>query len=199
MSDPQRTQLSALVDDVYENFVTAVATARGKGEDDVRAMLDAGTFDMRDFEAGGWVDGCKYADQVVDDLLARTGRPPRDPDTGALSEPLRVVGLKRYSRVSPSAFGLGGRGPRVAVVRAGGAIVGGGGSGTSTASVITATPLIKTLNALADDKRVAAVVLRADSPGGDALASDLVWRAATRLAARKPLVASMGDVAASRG
>lgn len=110
--------------------------------------------------------------------------------------------LKKYARVSPSAFGLAGAwgAPRIAVVRASGAITGGGGGGGgSSSNGITPGPLVSLLNALADDKRIAAVVLRIDSPGGDALASDLIWRAARRLAARKVLVASMGDLAASGG
>ncbi len=80
-----------------------------------------------------------------------------------------------------------------------GAIVGGEGGIGGTGSVITAGAFIKQLRSLAKDKSVKAVVLRVDSPGGDALASDLMWREIRQLAAKKPVVASMGDVAASGG
>ena len=103
------------------------------------------------------------------------------------------VGLGKYRKVSPRAFGLVGR-RRIAVIRATGAIVGGGGLGGAT---ISAGPLIEQLQRAGKDKRVAGVVLRIDSPGGDALASDLLWRAVRELGDRKPVVASMGDVAAS--
>ena len=110
--------------------------------------------------------------------------------------PLRTVGLKKYAFVSPTAFGLVTSKKRIAVVRASGAIVGGSAGGDGQ---ITAGPLCKTLELLGKDPRVAAVVIRVDSPGGDALASDLVWRAVRALSALKPVVASMGDVAASGG
>lgn len=77
--------------------------------------------------------------------------------------------------------------------------MGGEGAAGSTGSVITAQGLIKQLRALAKDKSVAAVVLRIDSGGGDALASDLMWREIKQLAQKKPIIASMGDVAASGG
>ena len=80
-----------------------------------------------------------------------------------------------------------------------GIIVGGAGAAGSTGSVITAGALIKQLQSLAKNKAVAAVVLRIDSGGGDALASDLMWREIKKLSDMKPVVASMGDVAASGG
>ena len=80
-----------------------------------------------------------------------------------------------------------------------GAIVGGEGGVGGTGSVITAGAFIKQLQSLAKNKGVKAVVLRVDSPGGDALASDLMWREIRKLAEKKPVVASMGDVAASGG
>ena len=80
-----------------------------------------------------------------------------------------------------------------------GAIVGGEGGIGGTGSVITAGAFIKQLRSLGKKKSVQAVVLRVDSPGGDALASDLMWREIRKLAEKKPVVASMGDVAASGG
>lgn len=102
--------------------------------------------------------------------------------------PLRTVELKKYSFVSPTAFGLVTSKKRIAVVRASGAIVGGSAGGDGQ---ITAGPLCKTLELLGKDPRISAVVIRVDSPGGDALASDLVWRAVRNLSAKKPVVASM--------
>ena len=103
-------------------------------------------------------------------------------------EPLRTVDLKKYAFVSPTAFGLVTSKKRIAVVRASGAIVGGSAGGDGQ---ITAAPLCKTLELLGKDPRVSAVVIRVDSPGGDALASDLVWRAVRTLSAKKPVVASL--------
>lgn len=77
--------------------------------------------------------------------------------------------------------------------------MGGDGAAGSSGSVITAGAFIKQLRSLAKNKSVEAVVLRVDSPGGDALASDLMWREIRKLAEKKPVIASMGDVAASGG
>ncbi len=82
------------------------------------------------------------------------------------------MSLAKYAKVSPSAFGLNGK-KRIAVLRTSGAIL--GRSSGATSSAITPDGVVPQLRALAKDKNVAAVVLRVDSPGGDALASDLMW------------------------
>jgi protease IV len=198
MAPAQREALGAIVDDVYAHFTAEIAARRGLSVPAVVAALDAAHTEPAALLGAGLVDGAKYEDEVVEEMRVLTGLDPAEEaiEAGKAPRPLRAVPLRKYTAVSRTAFGLdGGWGaPRVAVVRASGAITG-GGSGNG----ITPGPLVRTLNALAADKRVAAVVLRVDSPGGDALASDLIWRAARRLAARKPLVASMGDVAASGG
>ena len=73
MSEPQREQLTALLDDIYTSFVDAVAKGRGKSHEDVIAMLDKGIYDMEEFQSGGWVTGLKYSDEITDDLKKRTG------------------------------------------------------------------------------------------------------------------------------
>eukprot|EP00891_Asterochloris_glomerata_P006294 jgi/Astpho2/6294/Aster-08346 len=188
MSEPQREQLTALLDDVYEGFTETVAADRGKTAQEVEALIDAGVYDMETLAKEKWVTGLKYNDEVIDMLKERTG---------GKKDKVRSVGLKRYAKVSPSAFaGLMG-GKVIAVVRAAGAIVGGGGGPLS--SVIIADKVIKQLRKLEKSKNIVAVVLRVDSGGGDALASDLMWREIRQLSKSKPVIASMGDVAASGG
>ncbi|KAL3146137.1 hypothetical protein ABBQ38_015479 [Trebouxia sp. C0009 RCD-2024] len=189
MSEPQREQLTALLEDIYEGFTTTIAHDRKKTVEEVEAMLNEGIFDMQKYVDGGWITGLRYEDEVMDDLKKRTG---------GKKDKLRSVTLKKYAKVSPGAFGLRGR-KTIAIVRSSGAIVGGDGAAGSSGSVITAGSFIKQLRALAKNKGVEAVVLRVDSPGGDALASDLMWREIRKLAEKKPVVASMGDVAASGG
>lgn len=189
MSEPQREQLTALLEDIYEGFTATIAKDRNKTIEEVEAMLNEGIFDMQKFVDGGWITALKYEDEVMDDLKTRTG---------GKKDKLRSVSLKKYSKTSLSAFGLTGR-KTIAIVRSSGAIVGGEGGVGGTGSVITAGAFIKQLQSLAKNKGVKAVVLRVDSPGGDALASDLMWREIRKLAEKKPVVASMGDVAASGG
>lgn len=198
MSEAQREALGAIVDDVFEHFVSTIASRRGISVDATKAALDAAHTEVGDLVKAGLVDGAQYEDEVVEELRLLTGL---EPEAAALAEgkrakPLRAVPLRKYAWVSPGAFGLKGgmRAPKIVVVRASGAITGG-----SSSNGITPASLVGLLNVLAEEKRVKAVVLRIDSPGGDALASDIIWRAARRLAARKPLVCSMGDVAASGG
>ena len=184
MSEAQREQLGALLDDIYEDFTNGIATARKKTPEEVQELLDSGMYKMEEFLSGGWVDGLMYEDQVNDIVKERTG---------GKEDELRCVGLRKYAKVGRSAFNLDG-GKTIAVVRTSGAISGGtGGNG------ITAGAVIAQLRALKKNKRIAAVVLRVDSPGGDALASDLMWREIQKLSEEKPVIASMADVAASGG
>lgn len=184
MSEPQKEQLGALLDDIYGDFVDGIAVSRKKTREEVDELLDSGMYKMEEFLSGGWVDGLLYEDQVNDLVKERTG---------GKDDELRAVGLRKYSKVGRSAFNLDG-GKTIAVVRTSGAITGGSGS-----SGITSGAVIAQLRALKKNKRIAAVVLRVDSPGGDALASDLMWREIQKLSEEKPVIASMADVAASGG
>ncbi|MEW5297773.1 MAG: hypothetical protein WDW36_000957 [Sanguina aurantia] len=186
MSEAQREQLTALLDGIYREWVGAVAAARGKTQSEVETMLNKGIFDVAELVAGGWLTGLKYEDEVIDDLKVRTG---------GKDDQVRKVTLQRYQKVSPSVFGLTGK-KKVVVLRTSGAIV---GKASGTGSSIVPDDLIPQLRTLAKDKNVAAIVLRVDSPGGDALASDLMWREIRKLAAEKPVICSMADVAASGG
>lgn len=187
MSDAQREQLSTLLDDIYDDFLETIAKARHKTKEEVKELLDRGVFDMETFYKENWIDGLKYEDEINDLVCCQTK---------GKEDELRVVGLKKYSRVNRSAFGIDGGNKTIAVVRASGAIVGGGGG---SSGAITAGAIISQLRAIKKNKRIAAVVLRIDSPGGDALASDLMWREIKKLSETKPVIASMSDVAASGG
>ncbi|KAL6747559.1 peptidase family S49-domain-containing protein [Haematococcus lacustris] len=189
MSEAQREQLGALLEDTYDEFVRTVALARGKSEQEVKDLLDSGLFDTAKFAEAGWLDGLKYEDELIEDLKQRT-TPDAKPE-----KPLRKIGIRKIASVNPSAYGLRGK-KRVVVLRTAGAIV---GRSTGTGATITPDSLIPVLRSLAKDKGVAAVVLRVDSPGGDALASDLMWREIKKLGEKKPVIASMADVAASGG
>ncbi|GLC74286.1 hypothetical protein PLESTF_001485100 [Pleodorina starrii] len=203
MAPEQREQLSAIQSDVVEEFLRQVSTARGKTREEVVAFIEEGVYDMERFKSGGWVTDLWYEDQLLEELKMRTtGLRPQEGESEderkkrekALAAPLRRVGLRKYTAVSPSAFGLAGGKKRIVVLRTSGAIV-----GKSSGAAITPDSVIPKLRALAKDKSVAAVVLRVDSPGGDALSADLMWREIRQLDAVKPVIASMADVAASGG
>lgn len=189
MSDAQRQQLDDILNDIYAHFCEQIALARGKTEDQVQQLIDRGVTDVRVLEQEGFIDGVRYRDAVRDLLKPRTG--------GGASEVPQVT-YEKYSRASPSSFGLRDAKKTVAIVHLTGQIVQ-GKAGRTSGSIIAAEDVVETTRNLASDDKVKAVVLRVDSPGGDALASEIAWRELSLLARKKPVIASMVDVAASGG
>jgi protease-4 len=138
------------------------------------------------------VDGCLYPDEIDEELLALA---PEAAQTGE-GAPIRVS-ISRYfatDACDPGWQPLMRDLPRIAYVVADGAIRRGRGK-----RGITSGSLDALLADLREDKSIRGVVLRIDSPGGDAVASDLLYRSVQILAKQKPVVVSMGDVAASGG
>lgn len=187
MSEAQKEALDALLNDLYANFVSTVAENRsGKDEEQVKELIDNAVYEMSQLKDNGWITDIKYEDELEDMISQRTS-----------GRGLTSVNYKRYSKVSMGALGLRGK-KRIAVIRTSGAITGQKPSGNGSGS-IASKPVIEQIRRVKKDKSIAGVVLRVDSPGGDALASDLMWRELRLLSQEKPLVASMSDVAASGG
>ncbi len=189
MSEPFREVMNSVLDEVYGQFLDAVAPAREMTPDELRAAIDEGPFVQQQAVDSGLVDVLQYEDEFLDALK-------RDLDI----EELHKVDLSRYSKISGDAFGLGGE-TRIAVVYAVGNIIGGEGESDSIfgSSVLGADSFSRTLREVKDDEEIEAVIVRIDSPGGDAFASDRMWREMNRLREAKPVIVSMSDVAASGG
>jgi protease-4 len=190
MSDEQRQQLGELVDELFDALVEAIGDGRGLDRGAVRDLIDRGPYSATAAVEAGLVDGCLYPDELDAALETLTPPPPSD-----RPGPRRVTRLDLRSLRALRATPLPLHDPlAVAYVVAQGAIQrGGGGRGIGSDS------LTALLEALRSDPEIRGVVLRIDSPGGDALASDLLWRAVDRVREEKPIVASMGRVAASGG
>ncbi len=178
----------SLNNDMFDQFVRAVAEARKKNVADVQTLLDEGPFLPDDAMRAGLVDDLAYEDQVDGKLRATSGTTHK-------------IDLEDYSRVR-GGFGFG-TGPRIAVLYASGTIVSGrSGYDPSGGAVVGSQTLIDSLRHIREDRSIRAVVLRIDSPGGSSVASDVIWRelVITRDGNRsRPLVASMSDLAASGG
>lgn len=176
--------------DLYEQLVRGIAEGRRKSEADVRALIDNGPFLPEDALRAGLVDDVLYEDQVNDRLRA----------SGA-SSTRRQIDEDDYARVSVS--GTSGRGPRIAVIYATGTInTGKSGYDPVNGAVVGSETLIDYIREARKDSSIRAIVLRIDSPGGSATASDAIWRElmiARTERADRPLVASMSDLAASGG
>jgi len=189
MTPAHREMAESLNTDAFDQMIRAIADGRKRSEADVRALVDKGPFLAEDAKAAGLVDAVGYEDEVRDILKA--GR------TDA-----RQMDLADYMRISAQSLGLN-KGPRIAVIFASGAIV----SGTSgydplNGPAVGSETLIDSIRKVRNDSRVKAIILRIDSPGGSAVASDVIWRElmlARSDKAGKPLVVSMSDLAASGG
>jgi protease-4 len=178
----------ALNRDLYEQIVRTVAEGRKKNERDIPDLIDQGPFLPEDALHAGLVDDVAYEDQVMDKLR------------GAGST--RSVEGDDYARINPTSLGLN-RGPRIAVIYAAGTINSGrSGFDPLNGTVIGSDTLIEYIRQARRDSSVRAIVLRIDSPGGSAGASDAIWRELTLARSERtdrPLIASMSDLAASGG
>lgn len=195
LSEENELQLQALVDTQYETFLTAISEARGISVDQLRAIAeDDAPMDVEPAKELGMIDDVRYTDQVIDVL-----RGVLDLDNGA-NVPIIAVG--DYSRVPASEAGLepAGDGSVAVVYGTGGIVPGdpdGGAFGTSTS--MGSEPVVDALDSAREDDNVKAVVFRVDSPGGSAAASEAIWRAVKRTREAKPVIVSMGSLAASGG
>jgi len=190
MSEEQRQQLGELADDLFDTLVEAIGGGRALETGAVRDLIDRGPYTAAAAAEAGLIDGCLYEDEL-DPILETLTRPPPAAHPG----PRRVIRVDARLLPAAHAHGPGVRDPlALAYVVAQGAIH----RGTS-ARGIGEESLSASLDALRRDPAIRGVVLRVDSPGGDALASDLLWRAVDRVREQKPVVASLGRVAASGG
>ena len=184
-----REATESMTRDLYEQLVRAIADGRKKSEAEVRALIDEGPFTPDEALRVGMVDDLAYADQI-DDKAQIPG--------GALSR----LESDDYARVSLRAVGLN-RGPRIAVIYASGVIASGdGGFDPLSGNVLGADAINKHIRDARADPNVRAIVVRIDSPGGSATASDAIWRELVITRDEKkdrPLVVSMSDLAASGG
>lgn len=196
MSPESREQQEAYLEDAFAELVEAIAAGRQLDAAAVRARIDAGPYGARAACEAGLADACRYPDEVEEALAEWVPDSGETPAGGGPAR-ARLVDVLAYDALRVSDPGwrpLLRDLPHVAYVAATGAIhrrVGLGG--------ISAESWVTLLRKLRDDDAVRAVVLRMVSPGGDALASDLLWRAIRRLRAEKPVIVSMGHVAASGG
>jgi len=191
LSAPAREALEAVIDDLYESLVAGLAAGRAGSAERARAWIDGGPYLAAEAEAAGIVTALVYGDELPAKLAALED----DVEVDIAEEPreARLVALATYLRVSRRRFvwqPIRASGAEIAVVPLLGAIRPGAGEPSG---------LVGVLRALGERAQVRAVVLRIDSPGGEPLASDLLWRAVRLLAEKKPVVASLGDTAASGG
>jgi protease IV len=181
-----REMAESLNTDLYEQLVRGIADGRKKSEADVKTLIDHGPFLPEDALRAGLIDDLAYEDELDDKVKFATGKP-------------RYLDMNEYRQVSAGSLGLN-RGPKIAVIYATGIIASGKSSFETTGGqVVGSETLVEYLRKARADSSIKAIVLRVDSPGGSALASDVIWREVLLTKNQKPLIASMSDVAASGG
>ena len=181
-----REMAVSLNSDLYDQLVRGIAEGRRKSEAEVKSLIDHGPFLPEDALRAGLIDDLAYEDEIDDKVKLAPGR-------------VRFVEMDEYRGVSAGSLGLN-RGPRIAIIYAAGIIASGKSSYDSPAgAVVGSDTIVEYLRRARADSGVRAIVLRIDSPGGSAIASDVIWREVVLTKNQKPVIASMSDVAASGG
>lgn len=200
-------ELDKILDGIYEQLCGQIARQRKLSGARVRAVIDNGPFDADDAKKFGLVDRLAGRHEWLD-TVARRAAPGKDetvawktaygkkPSVGLdLSNPFSLLATLFKGRGGPEV-----REPTVAVIHAEGMIVSGSsGSGLFGLHVVGARTLVRTFDRVRKDGRIKGVIFRVDSPGGSALASELIYQAVRCCAAAKPVIVSVADQAASGG
>ncbi|KAI3686589.1 hypothetical protein L1987_80269 [Smallanthus sonchifolius] len=191
ISKENHEALTTLLDNIYENWVDKISQAIGKKKEEIESFINEGVYQIEKLKEDGWITDIIYDDEVTSMLKIKLGI--------SSEEMLPVVGYKKYSRVKKWTLGLSGGSDEIAVIRASGSISRVREPFSSSNSALLLNNLLRRFTRQEVYSRYKAVIIRIDSPGGDALASDLMWREILQLAKSKPVIASLVDVAASGG
>jgi protease IV len=189
MSPENREQTQAYISAIWNNITADIATSRGLTVNHINEVAD-GMHARSAARAMEWdmIDGIAFYDEVLDMLRSRLGLEDDDE--------INFVSLEKYANAPrPESISVPSTRDRIAVVYASGNIV----SGEGNDQVIGSDRIAKAIREARLNDNVKAIVFRINSPGGSALASDVILREVKLAALEKPVIASMGDVAASGG
>lgn len=175
----------SLTTDLYEQLIRGIAEGRRKSAAEVRAIVDRGPLLPEDAVRLGLVDDVAYEDQIDDKVSFGNQR-------------MKRLDNDQYRHVSAASLGID-RGPRIAVIYAEGTIASGRSTSDFGSAVVGSDTIVEYIRKARGDASIKAIVLRVDSPGGSAIASDVIWREVMISRPIKPIVSSMSDVAASGG
>jgi protease-4 len=185
MPAPQRANMQGLVDSLTGQLIDAVAAGRHLNRADAQKLVAGGPYSAQAAKAAALVDQLGYWDQAEQAALAAAGADAK------------TVGLSDYIARLPDPAGSA---PKIAVVYASGEIDLGRSRGAFGQSNLGARTVAEALHEAVDDKKFAGIIFRIDSPGGSYVAADTIWREVERARQKqKPLVVSMGALAASGG
>ena len=184
-SPAHRQAMNSLLGAIFEDLVGGIARARELTDERVRELVDQGPFLASEALDASLVDRLAYKDEVLDEIKQRVGQ----------EKPfIRIEEYLRHHRAHRS------RGPGIALIYAVGTIARGESDQQPLGgTMVGSKTIIRALREAREDDSIKAVVLRIDSPGGSYVASDLMRREIVLTREKKPVIASMGNVAASGG
>jgi protease IV len=174
-----------ILDQYYGDIIAVIADGRKKQPEAVKALIDDGPFVGKSALDGGLVDALVFEDEMYGKLK-----------DAAKLESIKRIGERDYSKVEVA--GVDGK-TKIAYIVGQGEITRGATNESEGSDGITASGLVKLMRQVENDSSVKGVILRIDSPGGDGIASDDILHAAKSLSAKKPVIISMSDLAASGG
>jgi protease-4 len=200
-SEELKSEMNKLVDSYYKQIVDTISLNRNLSNEKVKRVVDNAILSGRQAKDAGWVDHLVDADGMRDlmkaelnndvNVLHHYGIPERQPLD--LSNPFAIFQLMMQKEPVSDL-------PKIAVVYAEGAIMDGQGGEGMLGGMSVGSEDIRTAMRLASrDEKVKAIVIRIDSPGGSALASEAMWQSVRRVAKDKPVIVSIGSMAASGG
>ena len=187
ISEANREQLDAMISSVWNKMISEIALARGISEEDLNTYANemSVTFDHQALEKK-MIDGLRYYDEVLDELRELTETDEDDDIPSIKLSKYKDVTVEDEKEASSN---------RIAVVYAMGNIV----TGDAGEGMIGSDRIAKAIRKAREDDKIKAIVLRVNSGGGSALASEVIYREVKLASEVKPVVASLGDVAASGG
>ncbi|MBI4581176.1 MAG: signal peptide peptidase SppA [Planctomycetes bacterium] len=204
-SDEAKEMLDWLIKDLFEQMVQQIAEDRHLQPEEVKALIDRGPFNPKEALEAKLIDEIAYPEQVVKSFQERYGKKvelvhnygARKLPEVDFSSPFAI--FKLFGEMMSKSKGAAKS--QIAVVYIDGLIVPGKTEDDffGDGGIVGSTTMRRLLARIRQDDAVKAVVLRVSSPGGSALASDIIWNATKELGDEKPLIVSMGDVAASGG
>jgi protease-4 len=185
MTEAYRESMDRLVDRLHAQMTRGIAAARKLTTDEVRDLIDRGPFTGPEAVENRLIDALGYRDQVDDHL--------RETNGGRLP----IMKAARYLKAGR----FYDRGARVALIYGIGGVARGRSESDSLTggAVMGSDTIARAIRKAREDASIKAIVMRVDSPGGSYVASDIIWREVSRTRGVKPIIISMGDVAASGG
>ena len=204
MSDEYRAQYESLIDDLYHHLVETIAVDRKIAPQQVRQLIDQGLFTAAEAKAVGLIDQVVYDREFLAQVQSANGadRLVLEKDYGKLKNEVDLSGPLGFMNLIQLFTGTdvksSNRRKKIAIIYATGPIATGKSVlGMLGGQTVGSDTIVEAIQKAEDNKDVAAMVIRIDSPGGSAIGSDQIWKAIVD--AEKPIVASMGDMAASGG